>query len=370
MILPLLPIFLDRFLHATKGEIGIIEGVAEFGVALLIALSGFLSDRLGKRKVLTVIGYGFSNLIKPLAFFASSPLMVATIRVGDRVGKGIRTAPRDALISAYTQKEKSGFTFGFHKMMDSAGAVVGSLSAFLLLWWLGESEASFRTVFALSLIPGVLAMLVLLFFVCDAPFEPAPMRRFRPSALSKQFYALVLFQTLFSLVAMNYSFVILKASESGMALIMIPLAYTLYNLCISMFAIPIGKFADKFGKVTLLATIYMAFGITSVFLTINSQISIWIAFGVYGFFAAGFNSLAKAIISDTAPQELKATAYGVYYTSIGFATLLSLIIGGYVWDSIGSHWLFFIVSIGSIVLSVALFYSRHFFDKSIYTSKV
>ncbi len=362
MILPLLPMFLERFLHATKGEIGIIEGTAEFGVALLIALSGFLSDRLGKRKILTVIGYGFSNLIKPFAFFASSPLMVATIRVGDRLGKGIRTAPRDALISAYTQKEKSGFTFSFHKMMDSAGAVVGSLSAFLLLWWLGESEASFRTIFALSLIPGVLAMLVLLFFVSDAPFEPTPIKRFRPSALSKQFYALVIFQTLFSFVAMNYSFVILKASESGMALLMIPLAYMLYNLSISIFAIPIGKSADKIGKATLLAIVYIAFGLTSALLTINSQIGVWIAFGVYGFFAGGFNSLAKAIISDTVPQELKATAYGVYYTSVGFATLLSLILGGYIWDSFGSDWLFFIVSFGAIVLAITLFYSRHLFE--------
>ncbi len=174
MILPLLPIFLDRFLHATKGEIGLIEGTAELGVALLIALSGFYSDRLGKRKILTVIGYGLSNLIKPFAFFAQSATMIATIRIADRVGKGIRSAPRDALISHSTPRESSGFIFGFHKMMDSAGAVVGSLSAFGLLWFLGESEATFRTIFALSLIPGIIAMAILVFFVVDAPFTPAP----------------------------------------------------------------------------------------------------------------------------------------------------------------------------------------------------
>ncbi|MDD3467837.1 MAG: MFS transporter [Campylobacterales bacterium] len=360
MILPLLPIFLERFLHATKGEIGIIEGTAEFGVALLIAVSGFLSDRLGKRKILAVVGYGFSNLIKPFAFFAQSSLMVATIRVGDRVGKGIRSAPRDALISAYTQTNKSGFTFGFHKMMDSAGAVVGSASAFLFLWWLGDKESSFRTVFALSLIPGILAMAVLLFFVSDAPIKPSPLKHFRPSALPKQFYILVIFQSLFGLVAMNYSFIILKAGESGISIVMLPLAYTLYNLCISIFAIPIGHMSDKFGKPILLAAVYLAFCLAAVLLVLNCALSAWIAFGVYGFFAGGFNSLAKAIISDTAPGELKATAYGVYYSSVGFATLVSLALGGYIWDRFGSLYLFYIAAFGAFLLSVGLFIFRKY----------
>ncbi len=368
MILPLLPIFLERFLHATKGEIGIIEGTAEFGVALLIAISGFVSDRLGKRKIITVVGYGFSNLIKPLAFFASSSLMVGIIRVGDRLGKGVRTAPRDALISAYTQKEKSGFTFGFHKMMDSAGAVVGSLIAFFVLWRFGESESSFRSVFALSLIPGILAMLTLLFFVSDASFEPAPAKKFRPSALPKQFYLLVVFQTLFSLIAMNYSFMVLKANEAGMALIVTVLAYALYNFCISIFAIPIGRLADKIGKATLLSIIYAAFGATALLLMGGMQAQIWIAFALYGFFAGGFNSLAKAIISDVAPRELKATAYGVYYTSVGFATLLSLVIGGYIWDNVGGQWLFFIASAAAMALSLLLFGNRKYFNIDAKTS--
>lgn len=362
MILPLLPIFLERFLHATKGEIGIIEGTAEFGVALLIAISGFVSDRVGKRKIITVIGYGLSNLLKPLSFFASSALMIGLIRVGDRLGKGIRTAPRDALISAFTPQEKSGFIFGFHKMMDSAGAVAGSLSAFLLLWWLGNSEDSFRTVFALSLIPGAIALIVLVVFVVDAPFCPAPSKRFRPSELPGPFYLLVIFQSLFSLVAMNYSFVILKAGESSISLIMIPLAYTIYNLCISVFAIPIGKAADKLGKAALLSIIYAAFGITALLLTLDAPFAAWISFGVYGFFAGGFNSLAKAIISDTAPKELKATAYGVYYTSVGFATLLSLAVGGFLWDRIGSFWLFAFASTAAITLAATLFGNRRYFD--------
>jgi MFS family permease len=365
MILPLLPIFLERFLHATKSQIGLIEGMAEFGVAMLIALSGFYSDRIGKRKGITVLGYGMSNLIKPLAFFAQSATMIAMIRIGDRLAKGVRVAPRDALISAYTPKEISGFVFGFHKMMDGAGALAGSLTAFAFLWWLGESEGTFRTIFAISLLPGIISMIILVFWVTDVPFTPASIRRFRPEALPKPFYYLVGFQSLFSLFAMNYSFMLLKAENNGLALVMIPLAYALYNLTQSTFAIPIGKAADRFGKPVLLSFIYLAFGLGALAMASGSIWGVWLGFGIYGFFAGGFNALAKAIISDTAPAELKATAYGVYYTAVGIMTLISLTGAGWLWDHYDSTIPFMIASISALVLAVALFsMRRHFIHQS------
>ncbi len=364
MILPLLPIFLDRFLHASKGEIGIIEGTAEFGVALLIAFSGFISDRLGGRKGIAVIGYGLSNIIKPLAFFASSTMMIGVVRLGDRIGKGIRTAPRDALISAFAHKKSSGFVFGFHKMMDSAGAVAGSLSAFLFLWFLGESESSFRLIFALSLVPGMIALFVLIYFVNDVAFVPTSTKSFRPSALPKEFYLLVVFQTLFSLLAMNYSFMILKASDNGVALLMIPLAYMLYNVTQSAFAIPIGKLADRYGKATLLSVVYAAFGAGALAMASGLSIGAWVGFAIYGFFAGSFNALAKAIISDVAPVTLKATAYGVYYVFIGLATLVSLVLGGIIWDDYGSSVLFIGVGCAALALAFVLFNFRYiFYDK-------
>ncbi len=361
MILPLLPLFLERFLHATKSEIGLIEGTAEFGVAMLIALSGFYSDRLGKRKGITLFGYGMSNLIKPLAFFAQSATMIATIRIGDRLAKGIRVAPRDALISASTPKEISGFVFGFHKMMDGAGALAGSLTAFGFLWWLGESEETFRTIFAISLIPGIVSMMILVFLVTDVPFTPASIRRFRPEALPAPFYYLVGVQSLFSLFAMNYSFMLLKAENNGIALVMIPLAYTLYNLTQSAFAIPIGKAADHFGKPVLLSFIYLAFGLGALAMASGSIWGVWLGFGIYGFFAGGFNALAKAIISDTAPQELKATAYGVYYTAVGIMTFISLTGAGWLWDHYGSTIPFMIASASALILAIALFGMRRRF---------
>lgn len=365
MILPLLPIFLERFLYASKTQIGFIEGVAELSVALLIALSGFYSDRIGKRKWIVVFGYGVSNLIKPLSFFAQSATTVMAIRVGDRLAKGIRVAPRDALISASLTNGSSGFVFGFHKMMDGAGALFGSISAFALLWWLGDSEETFRTIFALSIIPGLISMMILVFFITDMPFTPSPMKKFRPSALPKEFYSLVAFQTLFSLFAMNYSFMILKASDIGMALAVVPLAYALYNLTQALFAIPIGNFADRFGKATLLSFVYLAFGLAALTVATQTIAGIWIGFGIYGFFAGGFNSLAKAIISDVAPLELKATAYGVYYTSVGLATLVSLAFAGWLWDNYGSNLPFMLASAASLILAVALYLKR----KSLMCSK-
>jgi len=201
-------------------------------------------------------------------------------------------------------------------------------------------------------------MAILIFIITDVPFTPSPIKHFRPSALPAQFYSLVGFQTLFSLFAMNYSFMILKAGENGIALAIIPLAYALYNLTQAFFAIPIGKLADRFGKATLLSFVYLAFGLGAIAMSLGSIIGVWIGFAIYGFFAGGFNSLAKAIISDTAPYDLKATAYGVYYTSVGIATLISLSVAGWVWDSYGSTILFIAASMSAIVLALTLFMMR------------
>lgn len=243
-------------------------------------------------------------------------------------------------------------------MMDGAGALAGSLTAFAFLWWLGESEGTFRSIFAISLLPGIISMIILIFWVTDVPFTPASIHRFRPEALPKPFYYLVGFQSLFSLFGMNYSFMLLKAENNGLALVMIPLAYALYNLTQSAFAIPIGKAADRFGKAALLSFVYFAFGLGALAMATGSIWGVWFGFGIYGFFAGGFNALAKAIISDTAPQELKATAYGVYYTAVGIMTLISLTGAGWLWDHYDSSLPFTIAALAGIGLSLLLFIMR------------
>ncbi|MFZ2890158.1 MFS transporter, partial [Sulfuricurvum sp.] len=155
------------------------------------------------------------------------------------------------------------------------------------------------------------------------------------------------------------SFMLLKAESNGLALVMIPLAYALYNLTQSLFAIPIGKLADRLGKGTLLSAVYIAFGLGALAMTLGASWAIWVGFGIYGFFAAGFNALAKAIISDTAPMEYKATAYGIYYTSVGIAIFASLVLGGIIWDYYGSNLLFSIASLSAIILGILLYFMRH-----------
>jgi MFS family permease len=358
MILPLFPIFMDRFLHASKSEIGFIEGLAEFSVAILIALSGFYSDRIGKRRGLTIFGYGLSNLIKPLAFFVNNIIFMGFVRVGDRIGKGIRVAPRDALISHSTPKKMSGFVFGFSEMMDGAGALAGSFIASVLLWYFGGSESTFRTIFLISLIPGLISMAILIFWLKDKPFTPAKEKLFKPSELPFKFYLIVLFQGAFSLMAMNYSFMILKAEDNGMSFAIIPIAYATYNLFISLFAMPIGSLSDKVGKATMLSFVYLAFGLSAVFMNLKMGYTTWIAFVFFGFVGGGFNALTKAIISDIAPVEFKATAYGIYYSFVGICTFLSLYLGGIIWDRFGPTFLFNIATIGSVVLALLLFLNR------------
>lgn len=215
----------------------------------------------------------------------------------------------------------------------------------------------------MSIISGVLSLLIILFSVEDARFTPAALKTFRPSALSKPFYLLVLFQSLFALVGMNYAFMILKAEEHANFLALILLLYTLYNTALSLSAIPIGKLADRYGKPLLLAGMYLFFAIATALMNDGGEIGIWLGFALYGFFAGGFNSLAKAIIADYTPTELKASAYGVYYFCIGICTLLSLSIGGYVWDKLSSHTLFTLTSCAAFILSLILFFIRPFFHR-------
>jgi len=357
MILPLLPIFLDKFLQVSKADIGLIEGLAEFSAAILIALSGFYSDKIGARKNIALFGYSLSNLTKPLMLFANSFVFVMFVRIMDRVGKGIRTAPRDALIASYSDKSNSGKSFGFHKMMDSGGALVGSLAAFGVLVYFSENENAFRIIFALSLIPGILAFVTLAFFVKDATIKHNINIEFFSNLklLGADFYRFVAFQTLFALVAMNYSFYILKAEHNGFSISMIPLVYALYNIAQSLPALKIGSLSDRYGKRTMLLFAYFSFCTAALFFMSNTLWGIWAGFAFYGLFAANFSSMSKAIIADMVETDKKATAYGVYFSSIGLATFISLFVAGIIWDKFGADTLFELsFTISSLLLFIAV----------------
>ena len=357
MIFPVLPIFLDKFLHASKTEIGLIEGFAEVTASFLKIFSGIISDKIGRKKPLIIAGYGISTFSKPLLYFANSWIFVLFIRVSDRIGKGIRTSPRDALISAYSTQEISGKSFGIHRAMDTSGAILGTLLAFLFLFLLGETEGTFRFIFLFSFIPAGIALFILIFLVKE-PKEKIRAKTLKLKidfkSLSLNFYKFLFIQTLFTLITMNYAFMILKAENVGISIGFIPLVYLLFNISYALFSYPIGNLSDKFGKIKVMIFIYLLFSVTAFCFTLNLQLFGWIGFVLYGVFMAGNETVSRAFISDFSEKELKGTAYGIYHSVIGISSFLSLFLAGLIWDNFGANMPFYISSIVSLVLALIL----------------
>ncbi len=351
MIFPILPIFLEKFLYATKTQIGLIEGIAAFLTSFLKVFSGYLSDKIGRRKILVIFGYSLSTFSKPLLFFATSWTHVLWIRAIERLGKGIRTAPRDALISSFSEG-KSGHAFGIHRGMDTVGAVLGSLFAFLFLIYFGETEENFRKIFLYSFFPAITAVLILIFFVK----EPKGIKKdskieINFKILPSDFKKFVIIQSIFTLFTMNYAFIILKANDIGISIGFIPLAYLFFNIVYAFFSFPIGILSDKIGKTKTMFFTYILFSITSFLFLIKNNIFGWIGFAFYGIFMAGYEVISRALISDLTNENIKGSAYGIYHTSIGISSFFSMIIAGILWDSFGSSLPFTISGIFSLILS-------------------
>ncbi len=357
MIFPILPIFLDKFLNASKTEIGLIEGFAEVTASFLKVFSGVISDKIGKKKPLIIAGYGISTFSKPLLYFANSWIFVLFVRVSDRLGKGIRSSPRDALISAYSTKKVSGKSFGIHRTMDTFGAVLGTLIAFLFLFLLGSTEETFRFIFLISILPAGIALFILIFFVKEP--KSAEERKSIYSIknfnlLPKEFYKFLLIQSLFTILTMNYAFMILKAENIGINISLIPIVYLVFNISYALSSYPIGFISDKFGKINVMVFVYLIFSLTALVFTGNSQIFGWIGFIFYGLFMAGNETVSRAFISDFSVENLKGTAYGIYHFAVGLSSFISLSLAGLIWDYFGADFPFYISSVVSLVLALLL----------------
>ncbi len=350
MIYPLVPLFLANVLGVNKSVIGLIEGIAESTASLLKVFSGWFSDRIGNRKWLMAVGYGISTLSRPFVALAISWQQVLGSRFIDRFGKGVRTAPRDAIIAESADKAYLGRAFGFHRSMDTMGAVVGPAMAFLLL---GLFSDDYRKVFWLSMIPGVIAVLLIIFFIKEkkkagvqfiAPGKEGSINRTptvsdRPKLTLKhfdwRFKFFVIIASLFALGNSSDVFLILRAQQVGISTVMIPMVYLLFNLIYSLSSIPAGMAADKFGKkrvillgFVLFAFLYYGFGAAS------GTKTIWILFGLYGLFMGLTEGIQKAFLATIIPQDFKATAFGVYNTAVGLAMFPASLIGGWLWDHV------------------------------------
>ncbi|MCX6179019.1 MAG: MFS transporter [Chlorobiales bacterium] len=335
MIYPLLPLFLANMLGVNKSLIGLIEGIAEATASLLKVFSGWLSDRIGKRKSLMMAGYLISTLSRPIIALAGIWQQVLASRVVDRLGKGIRTAPRDAIITDSTEQSHLARSFSFHRSMDTLGAVVGPAIALIVLQLYNNN---YSLVFWLSMIPGVIAVIIIATFIKDkkrSSETAAELPRFTLKYFDWKVKFFILITFIFALGNSSDAFLILRAQQLGIKTVIIPGVYLMFNLIYSLSAIHAGIAADKYGKKRIILLGFILFTVLYYgFAIAKSPAAIWILFALYGIFMGLTEGIQKAFLSTIIPTNFKATAFGVYATSVGLATLPASLIGGLLWDRI------------------------------------
>lgn len=342
MVLNILPLFLSSVLGVRTTFIGLIEGFAEATSSLLRIVSGSLSDRLGSRKWLAVGGYAVSALMKPLFYVANTWLSVAGARWGDRVGKGIRTAPRDALVADSIAKEKRGLAFGFHRAADSAGAMFGILGA-LLAVWLTQGRASdlqahtFRVIVLVSLVPAVLAVLALAIGAREVALKRSGGLGIRFRQLGRPFCLFLLLVAIFELGNSADAFLVLRARSLGTNILGILGMLAAFNLVYAAISTPAGALSDRIPRRALIvggwfayAAIYVGIGLTRV------GWSMWLFYLLYGVYYGAAYGTTRAFVADLVPAELRGTAYGAYATVVGVLSLPASLIAGVFWDRFGS----------------------------------
>lgn len=355
MIYPLVPLFLANVLGINKSMIGLIEGIAESTASLLKVFSGWLSDRIGQRKNLMLAGYAISTLSRPIIAVAGAWEQVLASRFVDRLGKGIRTAPRDAIIAESTETTHLARAFSFHRSMDTMGAVIGPAIALLLLQL---HNNNYKMVFWYSMIPGAIAVLIIIAFIKEKK-RTAVATAERPRLTLKHFdwkmKFFIVIATLFALGNSSDAFLILRAEQVGIPTVMIPAVYLVFNLVYSLSSIPLGIVADKYGKERLILLGFVLFaGLYYGFAVTKSTTAIWVLFSLYGMFMGLTEGIQKAFLATIIPPDFKATAFGVYATAVGLATLPASLIGGLLWDRISPAATFYFGA-ATATLSAVLF---------------
>jgi len=367
MIFHLLPLFLANVLSVRTVVIGLIEGLAETTGSLLKLVSGWLSDRMGRRKELAVAGYGLSALAKPVLAIAGSWPAVLLVRWAERVGKGIRTAPRDALVADSIAESQRGLAFGLHRAGDTAGALLGTLAAMLVIWLtqgsaLTLARETFRIVVLLSIIPAALAVLVLALGAHDVPVASAgEAPRLTWRGLDRRFRLFLLAVVIFTLGNSADAFVLLRAQERGLSPLGVMGMVASMNLVYAVVAGPAGALSDRIGRRRLIifgwglyALIYLGFAVAQV------GWQVWMLFAIYGAYYGATEGVARAFVADLVPAEQRGSAYGLYHTVMGLSALPASLLAGLAWQGIGAWQGFgpaapFILGAGLAAMAVTVF---------------
>ncbi|MFA5087965.1 MAG: MFS transporter [Candidatus Omnitrophota bacterium] len=336
MIYPLLPIFLSSVLGVSTSFIGLVEGIAESTASILKVFSGWISDKFKKRKPIILLGYSLSTIGKPLLFLATNGWHVLAVRFVDRMGKGIRTSPRDALVADSSLPEERGRAFGIQRALDSLGAFVGPLLAFIILPLINNN---LRFFFLLAFFPALIAVGIIIFFVKEkrSDFSEAKSFRLSLSALKGDFRTFVLIIGIFTLGNSSDAFLILRARDLGVSVVLIPVLWLVFNLVGSIASVPLGSLSDKIGrkKTTILgfsiyAVVYLGFALA------KTSGVVWVAMGLYGVYQGVSEGVLRAYVADLVEDKSSlATAYGVYNTSIGLCMFPASFLMGILWQAFG-----------------------------------
>ncbi|MCL6472412.1 MAG: MFS transporter [Firmicutes bacterium] len=350
MVYPVIPIFLTTVLGAPVTIVGLIEGVAESTASILKVFSGWLSDRLHGRKKLTVVGYGLAALGKPILALSFIWWQVLIARFVDRFGKGVRTAPRDALIADSSSSKEYGKSFGFHRSMDTLGAALGPLFAFAVLPLLHNN---FRAYFGLAIIPAFIGVGVLALFVKEKARAIKPKGiKLSLKPFNRQFKLFLMVVLLFTIGNSSDAFLILRAKDVGVSIGLIPLVYFVFNMVYAVSSTPIGSLSDRIGRKRVIIAGYLIFSLVYLgFALVKSHFAIWLLFAAYGLYYAFTEGIFKAFTADIVPTNLRGTAYGFLNLILGIALLPASLIAGFLWDKIDPSAPFFF---GSAVSLLAL----------------
>jgi len=363
MIYPFIPLFLINVLGASFIDVGIIEGIAESTASIFKIISGYISDKFGKRKPLVYSGYGISAIAKPLLALATMWQQVLGLRFIDRLGKGVRDSARDAIISESGGKG-TGRSFGFQRSLDTLGAILGPLIGTSLFIYL-----SYRGLFLLAFIPGLFATLLVVFFVKDIVIGISDGHVYQISfkSFDRNFKILLIGLGLFFIGNSSDAFLFLRAQNLGITTLFIPILYLTSNVTYALTSFPFGILSDKIGRKKVLLLGYTIFFLVYLgFALANSSVLMWMLFPVYGLYYGLTDGVSKALVSDLAPKTLKATAFGTYYTVIGIVALPASLIAGILWETFGPPFAFFYGAIMSLaaIITIGLFVKKIETDKS------
>jgi MFS family permease len=360
MIVPVRILFLVTVLQTPLALAGLIEGIAASTASLLAIVSGRLADRTRRRKPLMLFGYGLSSAVKPMLAFVGSWQAALGLIFLERVGKGVRGSPRDAMLADATPVRYRGKAFGFHRSLDTLGAAVGPLLAYLVLLLTNDDV---RAVFAWTVVPGTLSVLVLVVFLRERRVAPAvealrPVEVLSPKVtapvLGKRFWMFTAISVVFAFGNSSDAFIFLRTADLGDSLLLVPLVYFGFNVVYALLATPLGALSDRFGRLPVLLSGYAIFALVYLGWAVAVEgWNAWLLFLVYGVYAAATEGIGRAFVADIVPREARGTALGWFGGLVGLAALPANLIAGWLWSTVGPS-ATFTFGMWSAVVAVAL----------------